>query len=96
MCFQMHLLHLKPSRIPLSPDLLKKVQMQIILGQRGQNKMQTSFYQRGRDKKQIIFYTRGLSFKTKFAEAYLGRVEKRDWQGKARHPGNSDRNSAAN
>ena len=79
----MHLLHLKPSRIPLSPDLLKKVQMQFILGQRGQNKMQTSFYQRGRDKKQIIFYKRGLSFKTKFAEAYLGRVEKRDWQGEA-------------
>ena len=35
---------------------------------------------RGQDKMQNAKY---FSFKTKFAEAYLGRMEKRDWQGKA-------------
>ena len=54
--------------------------------------MQTLFFQRGRDKKKSYSIKRGqdkmqnakyFSFKTKFAEAYLGRVEKRDWQGKA-------------
>ena len=104
MCFQKRLLHLKPSRISLSLDLLKKVQMQILFKTKRTRQNANLIFSMRTGQKANLILSKEDKTKCKIQNISYSQLnllchtlaEWRKGTGKTRHPGNSDRNSAAN